>query len=113
MWPSVPKIVPLKQLGTAYSIIYFVQNIGLMLVPMLVGNIMGTNTSATGQTDFTVPMLVFAALGLASVAISLVLMLVDRLKGYGLHEANIRKHSLLRDIVQYIEQKEKRQQRGK
>lgn len=93
MWPSVPKIVPLKQLGTAYSIIYFVQNIGLMLVPMLVGNIMGTNTSATGQTDFTVPMLVFAALGLASVAISLVLMLVDRLKGYGLHEANIRKHS--------------------
>ena len=44
MWPSVPKIVPLKQLGTAYSIIYFVQNIGLMLVPMLVGNVIGSHT---------------------------------------------------------------------
>ena len=91
MWPSVPKIVPLKQLGTAYSIIYFVQNIGLMLVPMLVGNVIGAHTDATGHVDFTLPMVVFAILGLGAVCIALVLMAVDKRKGYGLSEANIRK----------------------
>ena len=94
MWPSVPKIVPLKQLGTAYSIIYFVQNIGLMLVPMLVGNVIGANTDATGHVDFTIPMVVFALLGVGAVGIALVLMAVDKRKGYGLSEANIRKSSL-------------------
>ncbi|MBO4658802.1 MAG: MFS transporter [Prevotella sp.] len=91
MWPSVPKIVPLKQLGTAYSIIYFVQNIGLMLVPMLVGHVIGIHTDASGHVDFTVPMVVFALLGLGAVAIALVLMAVDKRKGYGLSEANIQK----------------------
>ena len=90
MWPSVPKIVPLKQLGTAYSIIYFVQNIGLMLVPMLVGNIIGEHTTADGHVDFTVPMLVFAAFGAGAVLLALLLMVVDKRKGYGLHEANIK-----------------------
>lgn len=94
MWPSVPKIVPLKQLGTAYSIIYFVQNIGLMLVPMLVGNVIGAHTDATGHVDFTTPMVVFALLGVGAVCIALVLMAVDKRKGYGLSEANIRKSSL-------------------
>ena len=89
MWPSVPKIVPLKELGTAYSIIYFVQNIGLMLVPMLVGNVIGEHTSADGHVDFTAPMLVFAALGLAAATIAALLMHVDRKRGFGLHEANI------------------------
>lgn len=94
MWPSVPKIVPLKQLGTAYSIIYFVQNIGLMLVPMLVGNVIGAHTDATGHVDFTLPIVVFALLGVGAVCIALVLMAVDKRKGYGLSEANIRKSSL-------------------
>ena len=94
MWPSVPKIVPLKQLGTAYSIIYFVQNIGLMLVPMLVGNVIGAHTDATGHVDFTIPMVVFALLGVGAACIALVLMAVDKRKGYGLSEANIRKSSL-------------------
>ena len=94
MWPSVPKIVPLKQLGTAYSIIYFVQNIGLMLVPMLVGNVIGAHTDATGHVDFTIPMVVFALLGVGAVCIALVLMAFDKRKGYGLSEANIRKSSL-------------------
>ena len=39
MWPSVPKIVPEKNLGTAYSLIYWIQNIGLMTVPVVVGSI--------------------------------------------------------------------------
>ncbi len=37
MWPSVPKIIPEKQLGTAYAVIFWIQNIGLMLVPLLLG----------------------------------------------------------------------------
>ena len=90
MWPSVPKIVPLKQLGTAYSIIYFVQNIGLMLVPMLVGNLIGEHTHADGHVDFTVPMLVFAAFGALAVVLALLLIVVDKRHGYGLHEANIK-----------------------
>ncbi len=90
MWPSVPKIVPLKQLGTAYSIIYFVQNIGLMLVPMLVGNIIGQHTAADGHVDYTIPMLVFSAFGGGAILFALLLMIVDRKKGYGLHEANIK-----------------------
>lgn len=91
MWPSVPKIVPLRELGTAYSIIYFVQNIGLMLVPMLVGNVIGKHTSADGHVDFTAPMFVFAAFGLAAVTIAILLMHADRKHGFGLHEANIKK----------------------
>lgn len=90
MWPSVPKIVPLKQLGTAYSIIYFVQNIGLMLVPMLVGNVIGSHTDSTGHADFTIPMLVFAGFGIASTFFAFLLMQVDKKKGYGLSEANVK-----------------------
>ena len=62
MWPSVPKLVPLRRLGTAYSIIYYIQNIGLMLAPMLIGNIIDQHTAADGHVDFTVPMSVFALL---------------------------------------------------
>ena len=89
MWPSVPKIVPLKQLGTAYSIIYFVQNIGLMVTPMVVGNVIGEHTDTSGHADFTIPMLVFAGLGLCATLFALLLMHVDRRKGYGLSEANM------------------------
>lgn len=89
MWPSVPKIVPLKQLGTAYSIIYYVQNIGLMLVPMLVGNIIDANTDTAGHVDYTLPMVVFALLGIAAIILSLLLMVSDKHHHYGLWERNI------------------------
>ncbi len=89
MWPSVPKIVPLKQLGTAYSIIYYVQNIGLMLVPMLVGNIIDANTDTTGHVDYTLPIVVFALLGIAAIILSLLLMVSDKRHHYGLWERNI------------------------
>jgi len=84
MWPSVPKIVPLKQLGTAYSIIYYVQNIGLMLVPMFVGNVIGHYTAADGKVDFTVPMLIFTAFGLGAVLTALLLRYMDARQHYGL-----------------------------
>ncbi len=89
MWPSVPKIVPLKQLGTAYSMIYFVQNIGLMLTPIFVGNVIGEHTDSAGHVDFTMPMIIFALLGITAVVIALLLMITDRRKGYGLSQPNI------------------------
>ncbi len=90
MWPSVPKLVPIEQLGTAYSIIYFIQNIGLMLAPMYIGNIIDDYTSPDGHVDVTVPMSVFALFALASVAVAALLLYVDRRDDYGLEKSNIK-----------------------
>ncbi|MBQ2497691.1 MAG: MFS transporter, partial [Prevotella sp.] len=90
MWPSVPKLVPIEQLGTAYSIIYFIQNIGLMLAPMYIGNIIDDYTSPDGHVDVTVPMSVFALFALASVAVAALLLYVDRREDYGLEKSNIK-----------------------
>ena len=89
MWPSVPKLVPLKVLGTSYSIIYYIQNIGLMLMPMLVGNIIDDYTSADGHVNFTVPMSVFAVFALAATLVAALLLYMDKRMGYGLEKANI------------------------
>lgn len=88
MWPSIPKIVPLQQLGTAYSIIYYIQNIGLMLVPMWAGNVIGRYTT-DGHTDFTLPMFIFIGFGIASIILSSILLWADKKEHYGLEEANI------------------------
>ena len=88
MWPSIPKIVPLQQLGTAYSIIYYIQNIGLMLVPMWAGNVIGRYTT-DGHADFTVPMFIFIGFGIASIILSSILLWADKKEHYGLEEANI------------------------
>jgi predicted MFS family arabinose efflux permease/TusA-related sulfurtransferase len=46
MWPAVPKIIPEKRLGTAYAVIFWIQNIGLMLIPLLLGIVLdATNPS--------------------------------------------------------------------
>ena len=42
MWPSVPKIIPEKQLGTAYAVIFWIQNIGLWIIPLLLGVILNS-----------------------------------------------------------------------
>ena len=88
MWSSIPKIVPLKQLGTAYSIIYFVQNIGLMIVPVYIGKIIDDYT-VNNVTDFTVPMIVFTFLGIASIILAFALKMIDKRKHYGLEQKNI------------------------
>lgn len=90
LWPSVPKIVPLRQLGTAYSIIYYIQNLGLMLVPMWVGNIATTRLTDTGQTDYTLPQYIFAGFAVAGIIICLMLLAMDRRNHYHLEEANDR-----------------------
>ena len=88
MWPSVPKIIPMKQLGSAYAIIFYIQNIGLSMVPVLIGNVIAANT-ANGTTDYTMPMSIFALFGAIAVIISILLKIVDKKKGYGLEKSNI------------------------
>ena len=70
MWPSVPKIVPEKNLGTAYSLIYWIQNMGMLLVPIAVGRIFNahTGTSAAVRAEY-----IFISLGCVAVITSLLL----------------------------------------
>lgn len=96
MWPSVPKIIPQKQLGSAYALIFYVQNIGMMCVPMLIGWVnerFAKYTLADGTIgyDYTPTMSIFALFGVVAVVLALLLKAEDRRKHYGLEEANIRK----------------------
>ena len=88
LWPAVPKIVPLKQLGTAYSIIYYIQNIGLMIVPIVIGGIIEHDTIG-GTTDYSGAMWCFAAIGCAAVLVSVCLFIKDKKADYGLENANM------------------------
>ena len=88
LWPAVPKIVPEKQLGTAYSVIYYIQNIGLMLVPILIGAVLQSNTE-NGVTDYTAAMWIFSAIGVMGIVVAFMLLLIDKKKHYGLQDANI------------------------
>ena len=85
LWPSVPKIIDEKILGSAYCLIFWVQNIGLCLVPMLIG----TLRNNTGS--YLVPMIVFSSFGVLAFIFSLMLKREDRRKGYGLELPNIQK----------------------
>lgn len=95
MWPAVPKIIPMKQLGSAYAIIFYIQNIGLSMVPVLIGSVIqnyATIETAEGVTyDYTIPMAIFAAFGVIAVCVALLLKRIDKSNGYGLEEPNIQK----------------------
>ena len=82
MWPSVPKIIDEKILGSAYCLIFWVQNIGLCLVPMLIGKLYDTTQG------YVVPMAVFASFGVIAFVLSLALKVEDKKKGYGLELPN-------------------------
>lgn len=90
MWPSVPKIIPMKLLGTAYALIFYIQNIGLSLVPVWIGKVNQKNTAIDGSIDYTETMTIFAGFGVIAIIISLLLMLEDKRKGYGLQKPNIK-----------------------
>lgn len=90
MWPSVPKIIPMKLLGTAYAVIFYIQNIGLAMVPMWIGAVNDKNTGADGTIDYTESMLIFAAFGVAAIVISFLLLIEDKRKGYGLQKPNVK-----------------------
>ena len=85
LWPSVPKIIDEKVLGSAYCLIFWVQNIGLCLVPMLIGFL----RQSTG--GYTIPMIVFSSFGVLAFIFSLLLKTEDRKKSYGLELPNIKK----------------------
>ena len=92
LWPSVPKLVDAKVIGSAYALIFWIQNIGLWLFPLLIGKVLDkTNPGVTDPTQFnyTAPLIVFACLGGAALVLGLVLKVVDRRKHLGLEEPNI------------------------
>lgn len=96
MWPSVPKLIPEKKLGTAYALIFWVQNWGLMGVPLLIGKVLD-KYCITGYInekptyDYTIPMMIFTCFGILAVVIALLLKREDKIKGYGLELPNIKK----------------------
>ena len=106
LWPSVPKLVDSKIIGSAYALIFWIQNIGLWLFPLLIGKILkasnpdivqsleaGTLSPSEAATsyNYTNPLLMLAMLGLVALFLGLYLRVVDRKKGYGLEEPNIKK----------------------
>lgn len=97
MWPSVPKIIPEKQLGTAYAMIFWVQNWGLMGVPMLIGWVLD-RYCITGERmidgvsvptyNYQLPMMIFTAFGIIALLFTFLLKAEDKKKGYGLELPN-------------------------
>ena len=93
LWPSVPKLVDAKIIGSAYALIFWIQNIGLWLFPLLIGQVLDSSipgvTDPT-QLDYTNPLIMLAGLGVAALVLGLVLKVVDKKKHLGLEEPNIK-----------------------
>ena len=85
LWPSVPKIIDEKILGSAYCLIFWVQNLGLCFVPLIIGKVL----AATG--GYTAPMIIFSSFGVLAFFFSILLKIEDKKKGYGLEKPNIQK----------------------
>ncbi len=100
MWPSLAKIIPEKRLGSAYALVFYLQNmIALMFVPAMIGWVLDhycikSQTVVNGLTktsyDYTLPMIIFAVIGLLSLVFAFLLKVEDRKKGYGLELPNIK-----------------------
>lgn len=85
LWPCVPKIIPLKCLGTAYSMIFFIQNFGRAVIPLCVGR------ANENDPSYTTSMLIFGFTALGAALTAIAMLYVNRKKGYGLQLPNIRK----------------------
>lgn len=105
LWPSVPKLVDQKIIGSAYALIFWIQNIGLWLFPLLIGKVLDkTNPAITEglangtilpeqaatMYNYTAPLIMLASLGVAALIIGLILKRVDKVKKLGLEEPNIK-----------------------
>lgn len=96
MWPSVAKIFPAHQLGTAYALIFFIQNIGLWGVPTLIGFVLdnycitGKTAAGTNLYDYTLPMCIFTGFAVLSLFVAFALKIADKKFGYKLEESNIK-----------------------
>ena len=106
LWPSVPKLVDQKVIGSAYALIFWIQNIGLWLFPLLIGKILTasntdiaeklhakqiTSAEASVMYDYTNPLIMLACLGVAALILGFILKIVDKKKGIGLELPNIKK----------------------
>jgi nitrate/nitrite transporter NarK len=94
LWPSVPKLVDNRLLGSAYAVIFWIQNIGLFAFPMIIGKVLAAVNPGIEdplQYNYTVPMLIFASLGVFALFLGLWLKAEDKKKGYGLELPNIKK----------------------
>ena len=106
LWPSVPKLVDAKIIGSAYALIFWIQNIGLWLFPLLIGKVLDkTNPQLVAQLregtitpeeaaisyNYTAPLVMLASLGVAALILGFVLKVVDKKKGLGLELPNIQK----------------------
>ena len=102
LWPSVPKIIDEKILGSAYNLIFWVQNIGLCLVPMLIGSVLASSNAdnpavvaakAAGAEfipyNYTVPLVIFSCFGVAAFVIALYLKVLNAKKNLHLEDPNI------------------------
>ena len=92
LWPSVPKLVDSKIIGSAYALIFWIQNIGLWLFPLLIGKVLDkTNPGVTdaNNLDYTWPLVMLACLGVAALLLGFVLKVIDRKKHYGLELPNV------------------------
>nr|WP_314782656.1 MFS transporter [uncultured Porphyromonas sp.] len=85
LWPSMPKLIDGKVLGSAYSATFWIQNVGLMVVPIVIGQVL----DKTGS--YRLPMLIFASFGVAALLLSLYLKAIDKKRGYGLELPNKKK----------------------
>ncbi len=105
LWPSVPKLVDSKIIGSAYALIFWIQNIGLWLFPLLIGKVLDatnpqitaalaggkmTEAEASVSYDYTAPLVMLAGLGIAALVIGLVLKVIDRRKHLGLELPNVK-----------------------
>lgn len=105
LWPSVPKLVDAKIIGSAYALIFWIQNIGLWLFPLLIGKVLDstnqdlvaklqnnliTPEEAAVSYNYTAPLVMLACLGVAALMLGWVLKIVDKKKGLGLEEPNIK-----------------------
>ena len=119
LWPSVPKVIEPKILGSAYSLIFWIQNIGLCFVPKIIGNVLAstnpgieqarsaaTEAIAQGTLDpsvmhtdpslmynYTTCMVIFASFGVIAFIMGIWLKIEDKKKGYGLELPNVVKEN--------------------
>lgn len=104
LWPSVPKLVDAKIIGSAYALIFWIQNIGLWLFPMLIGKVLDatnpdivqqlaaktiTPEQASVQYNYTAPLIMLASLGAMALVLGLVLKALDKKKHLGLELPNV------------------------
>ena len=93
LWPSVPKLIDGKLLGSAYALIFWIQNIGLYAFPMIIGSVLKASNPGVEDPlkyNYTIHMVVFAMLGVAALLLGIYLKAIDKKGGYGLEEPNIK-----------------------